>query len=188
MPTNYQLSLQITPDQIWLTDYQTDMALSANMTQQQMEALFATNPFSLTNPPARPGFILNQGFGLYSPQQAFRLFFQTDGNVALQCIADNTLAAQTGTTVPPSAGTWDTIWSIESKFNRTGAYFIMQEDGNLVLYNDGGQSQPPTPQSSWSSGTDGHPGSFLRMQDDGNLVIYDPNGNAIWSTGTNART
>jgi hypothetical protein len=57
-------------------------------------------------------------------------------------------------------------------------FCVMQGDGNLVLYLQG--SGRPV----WASGTDGNPGSFLVMQDDGNVVIYKPN-HPIWATGTN---
>lgn len=57
-------------------------------------------------------------------------------------------------------------------------FCIMQGDGNLVLYLQG--SGRPV----WASNTDGSPGSFLVMQDDGNVVIYKPN-QPIWATGTN---
>jgi hypothetical protein len=86
----------------------------------------------------------------------------------------------------------------------------MQNDGNLVLYNnldaplwatgtdgrdvefcvmqDDGNlvlylegSQRPV----WASNTFGNPGSFCVVQDDGNVVIYKPN-HPIWATGTNS--
>jgi hypothetical protein len=52
---------------------------------------------------------------------------------------------------------------------------VMQGDGNFVVY---GGSTPY-----WSSGTTGYPGAFLAVQDDGNVVIYH-GGTAIWSTNT----
>ncbi|KAI0519194.1 hypothetical protein KFK09_006636 [Dendrobium nobile] len=59
-----------------------------------------------------------------------------------------------------------------------GAYlFIMQQDCNLVLYDNGG--------AVWSSGTNGQASDcILTMQTDGNLVIYS-NGDAIWASNTN---
>jgi len=56
----------------------------------------------------------------------------------------------------------------------------MQGDGNLVIYEAGGNP-------SWASNTAGHPGSQLVVQDDGNVVIYDPAGNALWDTGTSGQ-
>jgi hypothetical protein len=45
-----------------------------------------------------------------------------------------------------------------------GARVVMQEDGNLVVYDEGGVAR-------WSSGTGGYPGALLRIQSDGNLVV-----------------
>jgi hypothetical protein len=80
---------------------------------------------------------------------------------------------------------------------------IMQTDGNLVIYDQGGQpiwasntrgsggvraimqtdgnfviyksytSSSPS-EAVWASGTYGHPGAWITMQNDGNLVIYTP--------------
>jgi|GEM_PF-6991280 len=59
------------------------------------------------------------------------------------------------------------------------ASFIMQNDGNLVVYGNNGQAV-------WSSRTYGQNCSAGRchmlMQSDGNLVVY--NNAALWSSGT----
>ncbi len=87
--------------------------------------------------------------------------------------------------------------------------FIMQTDGNLVLY--GPQSQPlwasntagkttifdaimqndgnlvlytGTNQPLWASNTAGHPGAWLIVQNDGNVVIYDTAGHPLWASNT----
>ncbi|HYX29923.1 MAG TPA: hypothetical protein VE863_15385 [Pyrinomonadaceae bacterium] len=57
---------------------------------------------------------------------------------------------------------------------------MQEEDGNLVLYNQGGQAV-------WASKTNGDPGAKCIMQADGNLVIYDTDGSAIWATGTEGK-
>lgn len=57
--------------------------------------------------------------------------------------------------------------------------FVMQEDGNLVLYSLG--------RPVWASGTDGKTVDGVIMQDDGNLVIYAPGGQPVWATGTDGR-
>lgn len=54
---------------------------------------------------------------------------------------------------------------------------MLQNDGNLVLYNDS------VPQ--WSSGTNGTDASRLIMQTDGNLVLYNATGKALWNSATN---
>lgn len=53
-------------------------------------------------------------------------------------------------------------------------YLLMQGDGNLVMYRQGGRTVD------WSSGTYGNNGAWLVMQNDGNLVIYRQGGVAIW--------
>jgi hypothetical protein len=58
-----------------------------------------------------------------------------------------------------------------------GARAVMQGDGNLVVYST-------TNAPLWNSETFGNPGSELVVQDDGNVVIYDPDGDPLWSTGT----
>lgn len=55
---------------------------------------------------------------------------------------------------------------------------VMQSDGNLVMYRQGGSAR-------WATGTDGKPFGRLDMQTDGNLVLYDPAGKPLWATGTN---
>jgi len=54
--------------------------------------------------------------------------------------------------------------------------FIMQGDGNLVLY----KYNVPL----WSSNTHGLPVNRCIMQTDGNLVLYDASNNPRWSSGT----
>ena len=91
--------------------------------------------------------------------------------------------------------------------------FVMQHDGNLVLYGPTGRATWATSfltgswrsqefvifqgdgnlvtygggRAIWASGTGGRGGSRLAIQSDGNLVIYVAAG-AIWSSGTAGRT
>jgi hypothetical protein len=58
-----------------------------------------------------------------------------------------------------------------------GNIAIMQDDGNLVLYD---VNNGPV----WASNTAGNPGAFLSVQDDGNLVVRDQNNNPLWATNT----
>lgn len=55
---------------------------------------------------------------------------------------------------------------------------IMQSDGNLVIYGSN---------AVWASNTVGNSGAYLILQDDGNAVIYRPNDQPIWATGTDNR-
>jgi len=50
---------------------------------------------------------------------------------------------------------------------------VMQNDGNLVLYGPNGPL--------WATNTSGNRGAYLKIQNDGNLVIYK----AVWLTNTN---
>jgi hypothetical protein len=58
---------------------------------------------------------------------------------------------------------------------------ILQDDGNLVLY-EIGQAKV----SFWASNTQGQGAEYAIMQRDGNFVIYDGNTppNAVWATST----
>ena len=55
--------------------------------------------------------------------------------------------------------------------------FVMQSDGNLVLYDSG--SCPL-----WASNTSGNPGATFAVQSDGNLVVYSAAAKALWSSGS----
>jgi peptidoglycan/xylan/chitin deacetylase (PgdA/CDA1 family) len=60
--------------------------------------------------------------------------------------------------------------------SRSGSFrFVMQGDGNLVLYGPYG--------AIWASSTFVR-GTGLVMQGDGNLVAYAPGGRAVWNSGT----
>lgn len=55
--------------------------------------------------------------------------------------------------------------------------FVMQRDGNLVLYGPSGRAL-------WASDTRGRGSDHVRMQGDGNLVIYDGNDRPLWQSNT----
>lgn len=112
---------------------------------------------------------LGLGDSLFSYSNAFMLSFQGDGNLVLSIESQGTAAAAY---VGP-------VWAAYTQ-NRGAATCIMQEDGNLVIYDVSG-----TPL--WNSGTEGHPGAFLTVQDDGNTVVYDQNLTPLWQTQTSAR-
>lgn len=107
----------------------------------------------------------------------------------------------------------ETLYAGQSLTSQNGRFtLVMQTDGNLVLYPNGGQAlwhtqtyniaslqngngraafQPdgnfviydPQNVPRWNSKSFGSVG-LLVMQNDGNLVIYDSNGAPIWSTQT----
>lgn len=86
--------------------------------------------------------------------------------------------AATGYTFTVPAGTvmsnGDSIRSSKGQFQ-----FVMQADGNAVVYGTGGQVL-------WQSGTSGNPSAQLAPQTDGNVVIYGARG-AIWQSFSSGR-
>ena len=137
----------------------------------------------------RPRWRLNRGDSLYSPLGGFRLILQDDGNLVLYVVDDERMP---GDITPVLLHTeeisallyHDALWSTRTNaFSRNagpGAYCVMKEDGNLVLYDDDDNPR-------FQTHTEGHPGAFLRCQDDGNLVIYTRDNKPIWQTKTYAR-
>jgi hypothetical protein len=55
--------------------------------------------------------------------------------------------------------------------------FLLQTDGNLVLYGPGYEVIRDT-------NTNGRGGTYLDVQDDGNVVLYRADGSAVWATDT----
>jgi hypothetical protein len=80
--------------------------------------------------------------------------------------------------------TGEQLQSGQSLGSNNGCFnFVMQGDGNLVLYAKGGVPI-------WNAGTTGKQGNVLIMQGDGNLVIYAPGSHPVWDSktqGANAR-
>ena len=66
----------------------------------------------------------------------------------------------------------DLLTSCDGRFS-----LVMQGDGNLVLYQNGGSAL-------WSTSTHGNSGAWAAMQTDGNLVVYSSGGSALWASGT----
>lgn len=58
-----------------------------------------------------------------------------------------------------------------------GYRLVMQTDGNLVMYADGGRVR-------WHSWSFGNPGARVVMQSDGNLVVYSSSGYPLWHSQT----
>ena len=105
------------------------------------------------------GESLNPGQLIRSPDGRFTFTYQLDGNVVLY---------QTG----------NAIWASGSVGYGAGGQLLMQPDGNLVLYGQGGI---------WHTFTYGSPGAKLKVQNDGNAVIYNASGQWIWQTSTCCR-
>ncbi|WP_411284813.1 N-acetylmuramoyl-L-alanine amidase [Lapillicoccus sp.] len=90
-----------------------------------------------------------------SPDGAYRLYMQGDGNLVIY----------------DSSGKYR--WA--SFTNVPGGYLSTQADGNVVIYD----SEDNLPL--WTAGVYS-PGAQLQMQNDGNLVLYSRSGAALWDS------
>ncbi len=99
-----------------------------------------------------------RGQSIPSVDHKIKLSLENNGELALIVVATNEI-----------------LWSAMT-MGSDAAYAIMQDDGNLVVYNN---SQKPL----WASNTYGHGGAYLTLQADGNMVIYQ-NNTPLWATGT----
>ncbi|WP_163988721.1 S8 family serine peptidase [Pyxidicoccus caerfyrddinensis] len=106
------------------------------------------------------GQALIPGRTLYSCAGNVRVTHQTDGNVVVY----DRLGA---------------IWNTQTWSTSTST-FIMQTDGNLVLYTGTGSPL-------WYTSTGGNPGAYLEMRDDCNLVMNRANGTRLWESHTACR-
>lgn len=119
--------------------------------------------FASLPPIASPGACgrLATGEGLSAGQS----IASCSGNVALTVQGDGYLiAVQNG----------QTVWS-SSVSGTPGVEVRMQEDGNLVMFDNNGAMV-------WQTRTSGYPGAYAAIQQDGHLVIYSANGTALWSS------
>ena len=118
--------------------------------------------------------VMTPGTSIASCNGAYTLYFQTDGDVVLTKTATQAALWRTGTSGLKSTN------------------FVMQADGNLVLYT--GTATTPA-NAIWASGSTPPTGkagggiygrkAHLLVQNDGNLVVYaTDNGQVFWATGT----
>jgi len=136
----------------------------------------------------RSGWRLNRGDSVYSPLGGFRLILQDDGNLVLYVADDERVPFDITPILMHTEELpqlyHNALWSTNTnRFTQKagpGAYCVMKEDGNLVLYDDDDNVR-------YQTKTAGNPGAFLRCQDDGNLVIYTREKKAIWQSKTYAR-
>ena len=106
-----------------------------------------------------PGWTLNAGQSVRSPNGRLQVAMQPDGNFVVYDSHGG---------IP--------LWASNTN-GKGGVRVTMQPDGNLVVYNKANQPL-------WASGTDRHPGAFLAIQDDGNMVVYAPGNHPLWASGT----
>jgi hypothetical protein len=102
---------------------------------------------------------LNPGWQIQSPNRAYRMVMQDDGN----------LVVYSGSTA---------VWA--SRTRKPGTDLEMQDDGNLVLY-------APGHLAVWSTNSFSRD-SALVAQNDRNFVVYAPGNAAKWSTRTSIGT
>ncbi|MDY0152005.1 MAG: glycosyl hydrolase [Candidatus Cloacimonas sp.] len=122
-----------------------------------------TAPASPPNPPSTSGQLLaGEGIGinvkLYSPNRAFALKMQSDGNAVLYKMAGPKALWSTGTAGQPVK------------------WIKMQNNGDLDLLRQDF--------STFRTITTGGTGAKVKIQNDGNMVLYRSNGTAAWSTHT----
>ncbi len=115
-----------------------------------------------------------------------RLVMQGDGNLVAYTPADNPIWASHSSQAGPypiyKGG--DQIQAGQvlnpNEYLRSGnqlRFAVMQDDGNLVLYEPGYMPY-------WASNTGGNSGAFLAVQGDGNIVIYTSAYRPIWASHT----
>ena len=89
----------------------------------------------------------------------YTLLFSETGNLQLRSMASPTPLWETAT---------------------TGERFVVQEDGNLVIYDL--QGEPV-----WASDTAGHPDAVLVAGDNGSLEVVSADGVVLWKASTESR-
>lgn len=109
--------------------------------------------------------ILGEHSSIYSPNGAYRLLFQGDGNLVLFHGNQVVWSPNVQNCYPTP------YWAFAAEF---------QLDGNFVIYYVW-QSNPQIKVPVWSTDTDGNPGSRLDVQNDGNVVIYDRYNRVLWA-------
>lgn len=116
---------------------------------------------------AKPTILSNTGHTLQSGAMVLRgqPINSDDGRFMLQVQED-------GNVVLWDTSNWTVVWQTNTPRTQ-GAIFLLEPDGNLVLYD-------PQFHPLWATNTSGHPGAQLSVQSDSNLVLYD-GGTPIWT-------
>ncbi|OWA54556.1 hypothetical protein BV898_18956 [Hypsibius exemplaris] len=102
------------------------------------------------------------GESLWSPRRNVQLRMEQDGNLLVYRQCDG-----------------KPIWQSRTNYNRNAPQsVVMQEDGNLVLYDLVGDPE-------WASGTTGNRffSARLRLEDTGSLCIENTTGTCLWRSG-----
>ena len=107
----------------------------------------------------KPGWQLKPGDTLYAPLCGLKLIMQADGNLVLYRIDDGLIPADVTpvlqhTEVPPGLHPhplWESRTNAPAASAGIGAYCVMKNDGNFVIFDD--DDKP-----CFQTGTSGHPG------------------------------
>ncbi len=163
--TRYGINVVITPTEILYPFPSNYSARQFNYTSSNNAATYTSIQMNNQSP------ILQSGQSLYSPNNLYRLYLQTDGNLVLY--KKNGDGSETG------------IWNTQTNGRPAGNLYF-QTDGNLVIYGVNNSPSNPAP-GIWASNINNTSGSsagyndvavnsrpYLALQNDGNLVIYWP--------------
>jgi surface antigen len=119
-----------------------------------------TRSVVVTDAALRAGEVVHIGEYLTSGDGRYRLTVQTDGNVVENVVSSGRA-----------------LWSTQT-VGTSGAWLVMQHDGNAVVYNGAGRAV-------WSSVSGGSgDGGYFAVQVDGNLVNYTAGNRAVWASST----
>jgi hypothetical protein len=140
---------------LWATGTSGDQGAYLSLSSSgQLEVLSAAGAVLWAGPgELAPGESLSSGASLSSPNGAYSLDMQADGNL-VEHSSSGTVVWAAGTSSP-------------------GAYAVMQGDGNLVVYSSSGSAL-------FASGTSGDPGAYLSLSDSGQLAVVSVTGELLW--------
>lgn len=140
----------------------------------------ATLPGSSTTPAYAcgtilpPGEILNPGDQRTSPNGAYTLIMQTDGNLVLY-----------NNNAPGGPGP---LWqSLETPVGNSSSNKNGIEAGSTAVVSQNGVFgvwYPNQNTTQWATFTSGYPGAYVAVQNDGNLVLYSSSAAVLWASGT----
>lgn len=105
----------------------------------------------------KTGEFLNRNESLFSKNGIYSTWMQLDGNFVVY----HNYRDPTGNFAP----TW------HASTYGYGDKIVMENNGNLVIYDNGGNKQ-------WETVTEGN-GHFVRLENDGRLMMYNPYGDIV---------
>ncbi len=121
-----------------------------------------------------PGEILNPGDQRTSPNGAYTLIMQTDGNLVLYAnnlpTGPGPLWASQNTPVGNS--------SINKNGIEAGSTAVVSQNGVFGVW------YPNQNTTQWATFTSGYPGAYVAVQNDGNVVLYSSSAVSLWASNT----